>query len=56
MTFQTKSLFIRAGRSHTDPGAVANGHTEADIVLAFRDALADELQGKVVFAKGISVC
>ena len=34
---QTTSLFISAGHSHADPGAVANGHTEADIVLAFRD-------------------
>jgi len=46
---QTKSLFISAGHSHSDPGAVGNGHTEADIVLAFRDAVADELEGKVVF-------
>ena len=51
MILQTKSLFISAGHSHTDPGAVGKGHTEADIVLSFRDAVADELQGKVVFAK-----
>ena len=48
---QTKSLFISAGHSHADPGAVGNGHTEADIVLGFRDAVADELRDKVVFAK-----
>src|SRR5690554_4279023 len=48
---QTKSLFISAGHSHSDPGAVGNGHTEADIVLAFRDAVADELRDKVVFDK-----
>lgn len=44
---QTKSLFISAGHSRSDPGAVGNGHTEADIVLAFRDAVAEELRGKV---------
>jgi len=48
---QTKSLFISAGHSHADPGAVGNGHAEADIVLEFRDLVADELRGKVVFAK-----
>ena len=46
---QTQSLFISAGHSKSDPGAVGNGHTEADIVLAFRDAVCDELE-----AKGIS--
>jgi len=50
-TLQTKSLYIAAGHSHSDTGAVGNGHTEADIVLAFRDAMADELRNKVVFAK-----
>lgn len=45
---QTKSLFISAGHSHSDPGAVGNGHTEADIVLAFRDAVADELEAKEI--------
>lgn len=48
---QTKSLYISAGHSHSDPGAVGNGHTEADIVLAFRDAVADELEGKVTFGR-----
>lgn len=36
---QSKTLFISAGHSRTDPGAVGNGHTEADVVLAFRDAV-----------------
>lgn len=45
---QTKSLFVSAGHSHTDPGAVGNGHTEADIVLSFRDAVCDELDAKGV--------
>lgn len=45
---QTKSLFVSAGHSHTDPGAVGNGHTEADIVLAFRDLVCDELEAKGV--------
>lgn len=48
---QTKSLYISAGHSHSDPGAVGNGHTEADIVLEFRDLVADELRDKVAFAK-----
>lgn len=46
---QTKSLFISAGHSDTDPGAAANGVTEADIVLEFRDMVADELRGKMSF-------
>lgn len=46
MIMQTKSLFISAGHSETDPGAVGNGHTEADIVLAFRDAVCEELDAK----------
>ena len=46
MLTQTKSLFISAGHSARDPGAVGNGHTEADIVLAFRDAVCDELDAK----------
>lgn len=40
---QSKSLFVSAGHDENDPGAVGNGYTEADIVLAFRDALCDEL-------------
>lgn len=43
---QTQSLFISAGHSNSDPGAVGNGHTEADIVLGFRDAVCDELDAK----------
>jgi len=41
---QTKSLFISAGHSNKDPGAVGNGYTEADIVLEFRNLLGDELK------------
>lgn len=48
---QEKSLFIAAGHSDTDPGAVGHGHTEADIVLEFRDLLADYLRDKVLFDK-----
>ena len=51
LVLQTKSLFISAGHSHTDPGATGNGYSEADIVLEFRDLVAEELRGKVVFAK-----
>ncbi len=45
MILQTKSLFISAGHSDTDPGAAANGITEADIVLEFRDMVCEELRG-----------
>lgn len=48
---QTKSLFISAGHSYKDPGAYGNGYTEADIVLSFRDAVANALRGKVTFTK-----
>ena len=48
---QVKSLFISAGHSDSDPGAVGHGHAEANIVLEFRDLLADYLRGKVVFDK-----
>jgi N-acetylmuramoyl-L-alanine amidase len=43
MKVQTKSLFISAGHSFSDPGAKGNGLSEADIVLGFRDMLATEL-------------
>ncbi len=48
---QTKSLFISAGHSFKDPGAYGNGYTEADIVLHFRDLVADALRDKVEFTK-----
>lgn len=49
---QKKSLFISAGHSDTDPGAVGNGKREADIVLEFRDYLALALQARdVEFSK-----
>src|SRR5690554_7586248 len=38
-----KSIFISAGHSHADPGALGSGVSEADIVLEFRDLLADAL-------------
>lgn len=40
---QVKTLFISAGHSDTDPGAIGNGLREADIVLEFRDLVAAEL-------------
>jgi len=46
VAMQTKTLFVSAGHSARDPGAVGNGHTEADIVLAFRDAVCEELDAK----------
>lgn len=49
---QTKSLFISAGHSDRDPGAVGNGHTEADIVLELRDLVAGVLRHEgLVFKK-----
>ena len=45
---QKKTLFISAGHSATDPGAVGNGYTEADIVLEFRDYLAEALRARGV--------
>ena len=42
---QIKTLFISAGHSDTDPGAVGNGYTEAQIVTEFRDLVAEELRG-----------
>lgn len=32
-----KSIFLSAGHSNTDPGAVANGRREADIAVEFRN-------------------
>ena len=40
---QVKTLFISAGHSDTDPGAVGNGYTEAQIATEFRDLVAAEL-------------
>lgn len=48
---QVKSLFISAGHSYKDPGAYGNGYTEADVVLDFRDRVANALRGRVTFAK-----
>lgn len=49
---QTKTLFISAGHSDSDPGATAHGVTESDIVLQFRNLVAAELRRKqVVFGK-----
>lgn len=39
-----KSVFVSAGHSNTDPGAVANGRREADIVLEFRNMVAFYLE------------
>ncbi len=40
---QRKAVMLSAGHSDTQPGIVANGHKEADIVLAFRDDLSVRL-------------
>nr|WP_300309218.1 N-acetylmuramoyl-L-alanine amidase [Halomonas sp.] len=49
---QIRSLFISAGHSMTDPGAVGvGGISEADIVLNFRDRLYDFLSDRIVLAR-----
>lgn len=48
---QTRSLFISAGHSMSDPGAVGNGLNEADIVLDFRDRLYEFLADRIVLAR-----
>lgn len=48
---QTQTLFISAGHSDKDPGAAANGYTEANVVLDFRDRLAAYLSDKIEFNK-----
>lgn len=40
---QRNTVMLSAGHSNTVPGIVANGHKEADIVLAFRDDLSVRL-------------
>ena len=44
-----KPIFISAGHSNQDPGAVANGTTEAAVVLEFRDLVADHLHALDVY-------
>ena len=39
-----KSVFVSAGHSDTDPGAVALGRREADIAVEFRNMVAFYLQ------------
>lgn len=44
-----KPIFISAGHSNQDPDAVANGTTEAAVVLEFRDLVADHLHALDVY-------
>ena len=39
-----KQILISAGHSNQDPGATANGVTEAGLALELRDLLADKLR------------
>lgn len=39
-----KAIFVSAGHSNVDPGAVANGRREADIAVEFRNMVAFYLQ------------
>lgn len=49
---QTKTLFISAGHSDAQPGAVGFGFTEAMIVTEFRDLVANKLRDRgIVFDK-----
>lgn len=48
---QTKTLLVSAGHSDKDPGAAANGYTEADIVLDLRDDLKEALLLRGVVAR-----
>jgi len=46
-----KTIFVGAGHSEKDPGAVANGFTEAQLVTELRDLIAKEIEslgGKVL--------
>jgi len=51
MALQTRTLFVSAGHSMSDPGATGNGLTEADVVLDFRDRLCVYLADKLVFGR-----
>lgn len=41
----SKSVFISAGHGGNDPGAIANGHKEAELALYLRDRIAANLRG-----------
>lgn len=43
---QNKSVFVSAGHSDRDPGAVGNGYSEADVVLKLRDDIVEYLNAK----------
>lgn len=43
-----KTVFISAGHGGGDPGAIANGHNEADLAVYLRDRIAAILRGKLV--------
>lgn len=51
VVLQNATLAVCAGHSDTDPGAVANGFTEAEIVLPFRDAVVYCLKDRGVVAE-----
>src|SRR5690606_41299551 len=43
-----QQLSTSSGHSHTDPGALGSGASEADIALEFRDLLANALEARGV--------
>ena len=48
VTKQTRTLFVSAGHSYRDSGAIGNGKTEADVVLDLRDRVIYELNRRGV--------
>lgn len=48
-------IFVSAGHSNTDPGACANGHREADIVLDLRNYTAFYLKRDLATYKNMTI-
>lgn len=44
--FSPLRTFLSAGHNNADPGAVANGHKEADVTKIIRDAIVDHSEDK----------
>lgn len=46
VTMQAKTLFVSAGHSDSDPGAMSQGFSEAALVLKLRDSVVTELKDR----------